>query len=118
MECPPETKSATKGNSGAFSSSMGASMTLHVVYGDGRLVQAMASERPMVAPTRMAPTRPGPGVGDAIDVILAKSGLFSEAGTWIEGIISYMVPLARLGNDAAVVRMQLDLAVNWWERIP
>ena len=46
----------------------------------------------------------------------AKSGLF-QGGLDQGDRLAYMVPAGELGNDAAVVRMQLDLAVQLVERI-
>lgn len=83
-----------------------------MVHGDGWLVPGHGQRAAYGRPDQDGANQTWPrGIGDAIDVILAKSGLF-QGGLDQGDRFAYMVPAGELGNDAAVVRMQLDLAVQ------
>ena len=75
------------------------------------LFHAIASERPNGRPyqngANQTRTR---GIRDAVDVIFAQSRLL-QCGLDQRDRLANMIPAGELGDNATVVRMQLDLAV-------
>ena len=89
----------------------GQQVAFHMMDGDGRLVprhrQRAANGRPHQNGANQTRTR---GIRDAIDVIFAQSRLL-QCGLDQRDRLANMIPAGELGDDATVVRMQLDLAV-------
>ncbi len=89
----------------------GQQMSFHMMHGDGRLVPRHGQRTANGGPDQNgADQTRARCVGDAVDVILTQSRLL-QCGLDQRDRLANMIPAGQLGDDATVVRMQLDLAV-------
>lgn len=83
-----------------------------MVHGNGRFVPGHRQRAAYGSPHQNGANQARTcGVGDAVDVVLAQSRL-SQRGLDQGDRLADVIPAGQLGNDAAVVRMQLDLAIQ------